>query len=152
MWTEATVTTDVLALTRGFERTRAATSEERAAYDTDASDKRYNTTSDKTTCPLQWTEHGTLRPCANFWRAASTYSMEEKPTRTCSKKTHTQRHGTLVVYTQVSSSSQLSQAITREMSHRAGSKRPGSQTVTKKTQSHDGLHRSRSTGISVSRR
>ena len=90
------------------------------------------TTSDKTTCPLQWTEHGTLRPCANFWCAASTYSMEQKPTRTCSKKTHTQRQGTLVVYTQVSSSSQFSQVITREMSHRAGSKRPGSQTVTKK--------------------
>ena len=51
---------------------------------------------------------------------------------TCSKKTHTQRHGTLVVCTQVSSCSQLSQVITREMSHRAGSKRPGSQTVTKK--------------------
>ena len=87
-------------------------------------------TGDKTTCPLQWTKHGTLLPCPNFWCAASTYSMEQKPTRTCSKKTHAQRHGTLVVYTQVSSSSQSSQVITREMSHRAGSKRSGSQTVT----------------------
>ena len=34
---------------------------------------------------------------------------------TCSKKTHTQRHGTFVVYTQVSSSSQFSQLITRKM-------------------------------------
>ena len=48
------------------------------------------TTGDMTTRPLQCTEHGTLRPCANFWCAASTYSMEQKPTRTCSKKTHTQ--------------------------------------------------------------
>ena len=42
---------------------------------------------------------------ANFWYAASTYSMEHRPTRTCSKKTHAQRHGTLVVYAQVSSNS-----------------------------------------------
>ena len=34
------------------------------------------TTGDKTTCPLQWTGHGPLRPCANFWCAPSTYSNE----------------------------------------------------------------------------
>ena len=43
------------------------------------------------------------------------YSMEQKPTRTCSKKTHRQRHGSLVVHTQLSSSSKFSQVSTREM-------------------------------------
>ena len=41
-------------------------------------------------------EHDTLRPCAKSWCVAFTCSMEQKPTRTCSKKTQTQRHGTLV--------------------------------------------------------
>ena len=58
------------------------------------------TTGGRTTCSLQWTWRGD-----NFWYAASTYSMEHRPTKTCSKKTHTQRHRTPVVYTQVSSSS-----------------------------------------------
>ena len=29
--------------------------------------KGVTTTGDKTTCPLQWTGHGALRPCVNFW-------------------------------------------------------------------------------------
>ena len=66
----------------------------------------------KTTCSLQWTGRDTLRHCANFW-CVSAYSMEQRPTRTCSKKAHRQRHGTLVVYTQVSSCSQFSQVIHR---------------------------------------
>ena len=67
------------------------------------------------------------RRCANFWCAASTYSIKQKPTRTCSKKTHTH----------CPQASELKQ----------WSKRPGSQTVTKKNLSHDGLRRSRSFGI-----
>ena len=47
--------------------------------------------------------------------AASACSMGTRHSMTCSKKTHTQRHGTLVVHTQVSASSQFSQVITREM-------------------------------------
>ena len=73
------------------------------------------TTGGKTTCPRPSMELGTLRPCAKFWCAASACSMGTRHSMTCSKKTHTQRHGTLVVYTQASSSSQFSQVITREM-------------------------------------
>ena len=63
--------------------------------------------------------------------AASACSMGTRHSMTCSKKTHTQRHGTLVVHTQVSASSQFSQVITGRCAHRAGSKRPGSRTVTR---------------------
>ena len=47
---------------------------------------------------------------AGAWRIAplSTYSMGTRHSMTCSKKTHTQRHGTLVVHTKASSSSQFS--------------------------------------------
>ena len=86
------------ALTRGFERLYAATSEKRAQMRQPRATSGV-TTGGRTTFSLQWTGRGTLRPCATFWCAASTYPVEQKPTRTCSKKTHTQRPGTLKTFT-----------------------------------------------------
>ena len=99
------------ALAGGFERICAASSEERAAYDTDTSgsceakqsrrDRRFQLPADKTTRPRPSMKHGTLRPCAKCWCAASMFSMGTKSSMTCSKKTQTQRHGTLVVHTSI---------------------------------------------------
>ena len=77
----------------------------------------------------------TLRPCANFRCAAPSYPTEQIPTTTCSKKTHRQRHGTLVgdVHTGLRQSGQDPRQLRKNLSH-------------------DGLRRSRSFGISVSRR
>ena len=134
------------ALTRGFERTCAATSEKNAWLTTQIRQPpaRENlvdatggtTTGGRTTYSLQWTRRGTLRPCATFWCAASACSMGTRHSTTCSKKTHTQRHGDA----RCQHASEL----------KRWSKRPRSQTVTKKNLSHDGLRRSRSFGISVS--
>ena len=128
-----------LPLTRGFERIHAAI-DSSAAYDTDASvscEKTVDATGgmtagDKTTCPLQWTEHGTLRLCANSWCAASTYSMEQKPTRTCSKKAHTEARDARCLHGSELMQSIFSTYYQGRCAHRAGSRRPGSQTVTKK--------------------
>ena len=103
------------ALTRGFERLIAATSETRAAHDTDASASCKGnkvdatggiTTDDKTTYSLQWTGHGTL--------CCVPTSDVRRPHMTCSKKTRRQRHKTLVIFTQASFS-QFSQPTTKEM-------------------------------------
>ena len=91
-----------------------------------------------------------LRPCANFWCAASTYSMELRPTKTCSKKTHTQARDARCLHT-----SELTQSIfsthDQEMCTLGWVKEariPDSDE--KKKLSHDGLRRSCSFGISVS--
>ena len=86
----------------------AASSDPRAASDTDASasceenqtrrDRRFNDRR-QADVPAAVDGHGTLRPYAKCWCAACTCSREQKPTRTCSKKRRTQRHGTLVVHT-----------------------------------------------------
>ena len=58
-------------------------------------------------------EHGTLRYCANFWCAACSCSMGARYSMACSKKTHTH--------------------CPHACELKQWSKRPGSQTVTKKT-------------------
>ena len=140
--------------TRGFQHRCVSTPEKQNKVD--ATDEL--TTGGKTTCPRPSMEHGTLRPCAKFWCAASACSMGTRHFMTYSKKTHTERHGTLVVHTQVSSSSQFSQVIAREMCTPGWVKEarvPDSDVVLFQQEtslSHDGLRRSCSFEISVSRR
>ena len=74
------------------------------------------------------------------------------PSRTRSKKTHTQRHGTLVVFTQVSSGIQFSQLMTRETRTPGWVKEARIPDSDEKNLSHDGLRRSRSFGIPPSQR